>query len=138
MARSAKKVAEIESAQKDRRSCTIIPSIPMKNSLIVDNLGSDGPEEAKNEEKGSESQNEGSNEEQKNEDDTREGEGTKAKKPRRRFLPHEKEMIIDMYIEYCKVETVLNFGLKEGTLNTMVTAFNKDGEESFEDFSKKY
>ncbi len=54
---------------------------------------------------------------------------------RRIFTEKEKEEIIDMYTKYGKTFTILS-GVKEGTLNSIITAFNSKGEESFLDHRK--
>ena len=59
------------------------------------------------------------------------------KKTRRKFSVEEKEAIIETYLVYGHTFTLCKYGLSEGTLNTMITNYNKRGTEAFTD-KRKY
>ncbi len=61
--------------------------------------------------------------------------GNLRPKTRRKFTEEEKKQIMEMYKKYGKTYTILS-GVKEGTLNNIITAYNHQGEGSFIDKRK--
>ena len=57
----------------------------------------------------------------------------KKKVLRRRYSQKEKEKILENYVDLGKTHTMIKFGVPEGTLKSIVTKFNKDGEDTCED-----
>ena len=55
----------------------------------------------------------------------------------RKYTSQERKDIINCHISYGKEYTMVKYGIKEGTFNSLITKYNSKGDEAFQDHRAK-